>query len=316
MPKNIIICCDGTGNEYGRNNTNVVGLYERIIRDPAGMQQIGFYDPGVGTFNFFGAKVGNEIGVALGKAIGAGLQQNIEDAYAYLMDHFEDGDRIFLFGFSRGAYTARALAGMIHKCGLLQRGSRNLIPYASKIYNTPDNAKVAAGFKAAFSQPCKPYLIGVWDTVASLAGAEGGAFHDASLNEDISFGYHAMAIDETRKKFPVLPWDEARRHQHQTIEQVWFAGVHSDVGGWYDERGLSDIALIWMLEKAEAAGLALKDGWRDGLHPDHMGKKHESRTGFWKVWPKANRLIPAGASIHQSARDRIKDDPDYRPELP
>ena len=104
----------------------------------------------------------------MGKAFGAGLQQNIEDAYRYLMDRYQPGDKVFLFGFSRGAFTVRALAGMLFKCGLLQKGSNNLIPYASKIYNTPNNQNIAAGFKETYCHECKPYFIGVWDTVGSL----------------------------------------------------------------------------------------------------------------------------------------------------
>lgn len=134
MPgKNIVVCCDGTGNVYGPKNTNVVGVFEAIVRNA---DQVGFYDPGVGTFSALGRTVGEWVGRVLGKGFGWGLQKNIEDAYEYLMNHYEAGDRLYLFGFSRGAYTARCLGGMLHKCGLLQRGSRNLLPYASEIYTT------------------------------------------------------------------------------------------------------------------------------------------------------------------------------------
>ncbi len=116
MPKNIIICCDGTGNEYGQHNTNVVKLYEAIVRDA---NQIAFYDPGVGTFSILGRELGRRVGIVLGKAFGAGVQQNIEDAYRYLMDRYEPEDKVFLFGFSRGAFTVRALAGMLNRCAPL-----------------------------------------------------------------------------------------------------------------------------------------------------------------------------------------------------
>ena len=129
MPKNIIICCDGTGNEYGQQNTNVVKLYEAIVRDE---QQIAFYDPGVGTFSILGRELGRRVGIGLGKAFGAGVQRNIEDAYRYLMDRYEPQDKLFLFGFSRGAFTVRALAGMLNRCGLLEKGSMNLVPYARR----------------------------------------------------------------------------------------------------------------------------------------------------------------------------------------
>ena len=248
MPRNIVVCCDGTGNEYGRHNTNVVKLYEALVRDT---NQIAFYDPGVGTFSFLGIPLGRKVGLLLGQAFGAGLQQNVEDAYRYLMDRYLPGDRLFLFGFSRGAYTVRALAGMLNLCGLLQKGSVNLVPYASRIYNNRDQHNVAPGFKRAFCHECCPYFIGVWDTVGSMGWFWGRKFFDATLHHDVTYGYHAVSVDERRKKFPVSLWNEAAKADRQTIEQVWFPGVHSDVGGSYAEAGLSDVALQWMLEKAE-----------------------------------------------------------------
>lgn len=314
MSKKIIICCDGTGNEYGRNNTNVVHLYELLVRD---QEQFAFYDPGVGTFSFLGRNLGRKVGILLGKVFGTGLQQNIEDCYLYLMDRYEPGDKVFLFGFSRGAFTARALAGMLNKCGLLQKGSRNLIPYASKIYNATNNKDIADGFKATYCHECKPYFIGVWDTVGSLGWFVGKKFFDATLNHDLNFGYQAVAIDEKRKKFPISLWDESKKDDGQIIEQVWFAGVHSDVGGWYDERDLSDITLKWMIEKAEAAEIKLKPGWKAGLKPNPLGVIHESRTGFWRIWRPARREIPDGALIHQSVIERKNAEKyNYSPKLP
>ena len=310
--KNIVICCDGTGNEYGPNNTNVVKLYQSVIRDT---KQIAFYDPGVGTFSYLGRELGRHVGIWLGQAFGKGLQQNIEDAYRYLMDRYLLGDRVFLFGFSRGAYTVRALAGMLHKCGLLQKGSNNLIPYASKIYNKPNNENIAAGFKETYCHTCNPYFIGVWDTVGSLGWLRRKKFFDATLHKDVTYGYHAISVDERRKKFPVSLWDEGRKLAHQTIEQVWFPGVHSDVGGWYAETGLSDIALVWMLKNAEQQGLRLKDGWVDKLNPDPSGIIHESRTGLWRIWRPAVRCIPEGAKIHKSVFDRKKNSQtNYQPQ--
>ena len=234
-----------------------------------------------------------------------GLQQNIEDAYRYLMDRYLPGDKVFLFGFSRGAYTVRALAGMLHKCGLLQKGSNNLIPYASKIYNTPNNEEIAAGFQETYCNDCKPYLIGVWDTVGSLGWLRRKQFFDATLHEGVTYGYHAISVDERRKKFPVSLWDEGRKHAHQTIEQVWFPGVHSDVGGSYAETGLSDIALMWMLANARAQGLRLKNSWANKFSPDSSGVIHESRAGFWRIWRPAVRRIPEFAKIHKSVFDRM-----------
>ena len=286
VSKNIVVCYDGTGNEYGRNNTNVVGTFEAILRD---QDQIAFYDPGIGTFSFLGRALGRRFGTMMGKAFGYGLAENIEDGYEYLMDHFLPDDKLFIFGFSRGAFTARCLVGMVCKVGILQKGSRNLIPYATEVYTTQGNEDVAEGFKRTYCHPCAPHFVGVWDTVASLGHVLAKQFPNNRLHQSVRYGYHAVSLDEQRKKFPVSLWDEADLPEGQTIDQTWFAGVHSDVGGWYTERGLSDIALIWMLEKAEAVGLRLKPDWKSSLHPDPMGIMHESRLGFWRLWRPAPR---------------------------
>ncbi|MGE4606261.1 MAG: DUF2235 domain-containing protein [Myxococcota bacterium] len=302
--KNIIICYDGTGNEYSENDTNVVKLFQAIVRD---RDQIALYDPGVGTVDALGRTIGKKLGRLLGLAFGWGLTKNIEDGYSYLMNHYEPGDKLFLFGFSRGAFTARALAGMLRKVRLLERGSDELVPDASRIYNQTGNEDIAEGFGETFGRECKPYLVGVWDTVASLGHIYGRRFFDQTLNPDTTFGYHAMAIDEQRKKFPVSRWDESEQKEFQTIEQVWFAGVHSDVGGFYPERGLSDISLEWMAEQAEAAGLRLREGWREGLANNATAENalHDSRVGFWKLWPAVHRPIPEGAKIHNSVVERM-----------
>ena len=151
MSKNIVVCYDGTNSEYGTHNTNVVRTFEAIVRDDT---QIAFYDPGVGTFSVLGRTLGRKVGIVLGMAFGYGIRQNIEDGYEYLMDRFESGDSVFIFGFSRGAYTARGLAGMIHQFGILQKGSKNLIPHVSKMYFKKDKKKnfsVIKTFKETFS---------------------------------------------------------------------------------------------------------------------------------------------------------------------
>ncbi len=312
MGRTIVVCCDGTSNEYGSHNTNVVGVFEAIVRDS---QQIGFYDPGVGTFDPLGRFVGKRVGKVLGDAFGWGLQQNIEDAYEYLMNHYEAGDQLYLFGFSRGAYTVRALGGMLHKCGLLQKGSKNLIPYASTIYNAPDNEMIAQGFKETFCQPCKPYFIGVWDTVGSLGYFFGRRFFDTRLHPETPYGCHAISIDEERRKFLPSIWDEESKASLQTVEQVWFPGVHCDVGGSYLERGLSDGAFIWMMRHAEKAGLRLKVDWEKGRRPNPTDKDalHQSRKGLWRIWRKVLRRIPMGSKVHRSVIDRREADVGYSP---
>jgi uncharacterized protein (DUF2235 family) len=313
VAKNIVVCCDGTGNEYGEHNTNVVDMYEPIIRN---QNQIAYYDPGVGTFSVLGRTLGKKLGIMLGQGFGYGLTENIEDAYLYLMDRYEPGDKLFLFGFSRGAFTVRALAGMLHKVGLLQKGSNNLISYASQIYNTRGNGPIAEGFKKTYCHECKPYFIGVWDTVGSLGWFYGKQFFDDRLNKDIPNAYHAIAIDEKRQKFPVSLWNETELAEGQTVEQVWFAGVHSDIGGSYQEHDLSTITLIWMLENAEKHGLLLKEGWRESLVSNPLGAMHESRKGLWKIWPPVVRQIPENAKIHRSVITRMQALPEYTPPLP
>jgi uncharacterized protein (DUF2235 family) len=312
MGKNIIVCYDGTGNEYGNNNTNVVHVFESIARD---REQIAFYDPGVGTFSYLGRNLGKKIGIIMGKAFGAGLQQNLEDGYEYLMNRYEKDDKLFLFGFSRGAFTARALAGMLHYFGLLQKGSKNLIPYVSKMY-TNRNFENAPGFKITYCHDCKPHFIGVWDTVGSLGFIYGKKFYNTKLNRDVGYAYQAVSIDEKRKKFPVSLWDENNKLPGQIIEQVWFPGVHSDVGGWYEDRNLSDIAFAWIMDKASGCGLRLNNNWKTVLDQDASGKIHESRVGFWKIWRPVERKIPEGALIHKSVMDRMQKIKSYHAPLP
>ncbi len=310
--KNIIICCDGTGNEYDRNNTNVVETYKLALKNN---DQVAFYDPGVGTG---GWEYTDKSLKALGdQSTGHGLQKNVEDSYRILMNCYEAGDKVYLFGFSRGAFTARSLAGMLHKCGLLRPGNENLIEYATKMYNTRGNDDVARGFKRDVARPCPVHFIGVWDTVESLILNAGKKFHDATLNSDVTFGYHAISIDEKRKDFPPCLWDESRETANQIIEQVWFAGVHSDIGGWYEERGLSNITLHWMMGKAKAHGIQIDESLLQKMKKNEHDKLHNSRTGIWKLRRRFNRKIPENALIHQSVINR-KEEPanNYRIKLP
>lgn len=311
MPKNIVLCCDGTGNEYGSNNTNVVLTAEVAIKSE---DQVVFYDPGVGTGGWAYDESTGNLRAMSDQATGVGLQRNVEDAYRYLMRTYEPGDKVFLFGFSRGAFTARATAGMVHKCGLLRPDLDNLVEYASKIYNTAGNQEIAAGFKSAFTRTCPVQFIGVWDTVKSLVMNANKRFHDATLNPEVSCGRHAVAIDEIRKDFPPYLWEHANSDR---VQQVWFAGVHSDVGGWYDERGLSNLALQWMLSEARAKGLQIDAGALAKHAGDAHGTMHDSHTGFWNFRGKHRREIPAGAMVHGSVRARMaRAENDYHPEVP
>ena len=315
--KNIVICCDGTRGKYDaeEKNTNVVRLFERL--GPDGSHQVSYYDPGVGThssvWTWMGRWLSNLVVSATGVSLfGAGVKGNVKQAYKYLMEHYEPGDRVFLFGYSRGAHTVRVLAAMLHKCGLLTRGSDNLIPYLVNIYNDENNDQIANGFKRSFSRVCKPHFVGVWDTVAmvGLLPPFRRRFSNNRLNPDVAHACQALSIDEKRWHFQPSVWEENNLPGDQTIEQVWFAGCHADVGGQdLESRGISDFPLVWMLEKARAEGLSLKDNWRDGLKPDHRGPIKWSWKWFWllTLHRPEQRTIPKSANIHPSARKRQAD---------
>ena len=313
--KNIVMCCDGTRAQYGReaDNTNVVRLYERLI--PDGTRQISYYDPGVGTYSpLRGAarRILDRVAMAVS---GSGVWANIREAYRYLMDHYEPGDRVFLFGYSRGAYTVRALAGLLHRCGLLTRGSSNLMPYAMKIHNRgAGNDEIAAGFKRSFSRECRPFLIGVWDTVASVGWIRREYFSNHRLNGDVTHGLQALSVDESRAHFQVALWDESAVPKHQKITQVWFPGCHADVGGQEADRRISDISLDWMLRSAADRGLLLREVWSEDLQPDPLGDTKASRTLVWRLFPAKQRDIPEGAILHSSVLTRMKSvGSSYRP---
>jgi uncharacterized protein (DUF2235 family) len=352
MPKNIIICCDGTGNEFGDHNSNVVKLYGSLIVD--GRRQVGYYHPGVGTMGAPTAsnRISKLWSMVMGLAFGAGLLANVSDAYRYLMNVFEEGDRVYLFGFSRGAFTARALAGVLHMFGLLCPGNEGLIPFVIRIFaRRTRKAKgmthtfaVAEGFKATFCRPCPVHFVGVWDTVSSV----GWVWDPLKLpytaqNPDMANGRHAISIDERRCNFRNNLWGPSLPGQN--IKQVWFAGVHSDVGGSYayPECGLSQIALDWMLGEAVSLGLLVDTPRADSalgrvlppppIAPDPRGQTHNSLTVWW--WPLellphsyydpllkrarwriplgARRVIPDGSILHSTVEEKIHVDAKYKP---
>ena len=307
--KNIVICCDGTRGKYESEdkNTNVVRLFERLT--PDGPNQISYYDPGAGTYSPMWTPAGQLLAKGLESASGVGItgtgvRQNIVEAYRYLMENFERGDKVFLFGYSRGAYTVRALAGMLHLCGLLTKGSYNLIPYMAEMYYH-ERKEVAQDFKDRCTRECPTYLIGVWDTVASVGYVRQKRFSNSSLNPDVRFGYQALAINERRYFFQPSIWDEDNNHGEQTIEQVWFAGCHGDVGGQDADRGISDISLEWMLSRVEDCGLKLRDSWQHDLNPDPLATVRDSDVGFWRLGAE-DRPICEDAKIHRSVLDRIE----------
>lgn len=343
MPKNIVICCDGTGNEFGDQNSNVVKLYKTLIHDP---NQITYYHPGVGTMGARNAltRIGKWWTRKIGLAFGYGISTNIADAYQFLMHTYEERDRIYVFGFSRGAYTARALCGMLHMVGLLTEGNEDLIPYAIRMIKRKHiDFRIAADFRDTFSRDCKPHFVGVWDTVSSLGwiyDAVHFPYTRATKNPDLHIVRHAVSIDERRAFFRENSFGSPANSQQDVLE-VWFAGVHSDVGGSYPEpqSQLSKIALRWMLCEAERAGLKVDQRRKayilgakgPNVAPDPYAKcLHKSLHGWWwiaEVWPKIvqkrgadgewhkslrlnlgrRRFIPPDSLFHESVEERMAD---------
>lgn len=289
MPKNIVVLCDGTWNRADqRCPTNVEKLRAAAIDGP---EQVVRYVPGVGTDPGL-------IDRFLGGAFGFGLSARVMEAYRFVVENYEDGDRIYLLGFSRGAYTARSTAGMIRNVGVLRPAFRDERTYrrAMAIYRDRRSADLrpdgdrAVAFRAEHSFSPQIRFIGVWDTVGSLGIPLGGLrllnlvnrrwqFHDTRLSSTIEAAFHALAIDERRRAFrPTLwqPSDTARAGKAaQQVEQVWFSGVHSNVGGGYPDTGLSDIALNWMAGRAAEHGLLFE------AVPPGTGGARERALGKW-----------------------------------
>lgn len=351
MPKNIVICCDGTGNEFGGDcNSNVIKLYSTLVID--GTQQVGYYHPGLGTMGSPNARtwVEKQWSRVKGLAFGAGFLDNVADAYRYLMSVYADGDRVYMFGFSRGSYTVRALAGVLHMYGLLCPGNDGLIPYIIAMFarksrqaaGMSQTLDVAENFKATFSRECPIYFEGLWDTVSSV----GWIFRPVVIpfsarNPSMHLGRHAVSIHERRCFYRQNLWGAP--FEGQDIKQVWFAGVHSDVGGSYPEAesGLSKVTLEWMLSEAAAAGVKI-DGKKAAMVlgkaepkpwmpkyilPNANGEIHRSlrgpwwilevlphryvdmRTGSpvvrWRIPLGAPRQIPKGSRVYELARPRL-----------
>ena len=353
MAKNIVICCDGTANEFASDRTNVAKLFFTLVHDPS--RQVAYYHPGLGTMEPSGTLTTAKrlVTKGLGQALGWGLEADIRDAYVFLMNQFVEGDRVFLFGFSRGAYTVRAVAALLHMYGLIRSGNEPLVPYAIRMMmaitslreKDPEKSKpeldryfgLAREFKDHFCRTgCNPHFVGVWDTVSSVGWIENPVrLPYTSNNPDIQIGRHAIAIDERRAFFRSNLWHPTPTGGPKDIKQVWFPGVHCDVGGGYPEAdsGLSKIALGWMLKEADPAGL-VTDSTRIDLVLGRSGggyagaradaKMHESLSGWWRAaefipkrhynWDqkknekRANlfrrRTIPDGSLVHQSAYDR------------
>ena len=246
LVKNIVICCDGTGNQFGPDNTNVVKLHSMLKTNAT---QVKYYNRGVGTFSVRPALVRpiDSFNKTVSLALGAGLKQIVCEAYSFLVDNFEEGDRVYLFGFSRGAYTVRVVGAMIRAFGVLRRENVHLANDALQLLEFQEtlNFRVVNGFKRQFSTGLSPafMFVGVWDTVASVSWAwERLKYSYTRTNTDVDVLRHAVSLDERRALFQPNLWGNTQRNQD--AKEVWFPGVHCDVGGGYarDECGLANIA--------------------------------------------------------------------------
>jgi uncharacterized protein (DUF2235 family) len=401
--KNIVICCDGTGNEINENISNVLKLY-RCLRKTGKTEphQVVFYDPGVGTLARPDPwrKVWQDTITILGLATGYGLDDNVLAGYEFLVNNYEDGDDIYLFGFSRGAYTVRVLAGLVHKVGLVSsqqvnlagagltaykqlstNGQPGLGPDPHQLVDTSDEEQggpttrddQAAQFARILSTRWPTIrFVGVWDTVASVIVPRPDRFYLPSLQElaftqsnpSVKIFRQAVSIDERRRMFRLKPWDQGQTFMYNRFSQtnnsepqdslqVWFAGVHADIGGGYPEKesGLSKFPLIWMIGEAVKCGLAVNRqtvnhlAWglqRKGspfsyIAPDFLRDPHNSMSFAWRILeyiPKADkykewklrqsylrhyipdaepRIIPENAFIHESVVKRMDAVSKYQP---
>jgi uncharacterized protein (DUF2235 family) len=348
MGKNIIICSDGTGNTANKDRgTNVFKLFEAVdlnghLVDPKLTLQVALYDDGVGTESFLPLKL-------IGGAFGWGLKRNVLNLYTGLVRIYDPGDRVYLFGFSRGAFTVRTLAGLIAQAGILEWEPLNTTEAMTKavaaLYNTyrkgyrtwlwrmlhgksEDAVKAAA--KTAMDEFTKLHpsndadihFVGVWDTVDSV----GGPFHisnlinsvihrfkfpDYKLSPKIQHGVQALSIDDARAEFVPRLWEA-----NDKVEQVWFAGVHSNVGGGYPKQGMSLVTMDWMTQKASENGLRMLEDdrrryWEHGSVDD---KLYDSRAGlgvFYRWWPRdmqrlcTKQKAACPPKVHLSVLERI-----------
>jgi hypothetical protein len=330
--KRLIVCCDGTWNDPDQEEngiaspTNVFKIYNAIAdceSDP--IKQLKYYHPGVGA-------EGGLRGSITGGVVGAGISQDICSAYHWLGSNYAEGDEIYLFGFSRGAFTARSLGGFL-KHGLLdlQEPGLSSADSWSRVKTAYDQGyrirdATAADwansswkfFHAGAATPI--HFIGVWDTVGALGIPDDleilnffddpskWKFHDTDLGDHVKNARHAMAIDEIRSNFSVTRWKNANE-RNDAVKELWFPGVHSDVGGGYSNSELANGALLWMMDESEAFGLKFRNNIKAMINADPLGVMHNSYKGIFAKLRSRPRNIPAmvdenNALFHSSALKR------------
>lgn len=314
LMKRLVVCCDGTWNEPSKYPTNVRKLYQAVKLQPEdshGIQQKVYYQPGLGTRWYDRIP---------GGAFGWGIDYNIKAAYKFLCSNYEPGDEIYLFGFSRGAYTVRSLAGFIYCSGLLKQEHMREINQAYELYRNrgikprDDEAKA---FRSQYGvcvdgdHQIPITLVGCWDTVGSLGVPDilplrpfsslinqRYRFHDHKLNRKIQVALHAVAIDERRKVFDVTRMLKSRKNSDQILRQVWFPGVHGCVGGGTEKHSpLSNNALKWMMDSVAEVGLGLEfaplpEGFRI-----NVSSEFDASSGFFDWAGLHNRVIPPNPTV-------------------
>jgi uncharacterized protein (DUF2235 family) len=304
MPRNLIICCDGTSNQFGLENTNVVRLVQVLERDPS--RQHVYYDPGVGTLPEPGVWtwLGQKISELWGLAFGAGLAWKVGEAYSFLMDYWEPGDQVFMFGFSRGAYAVRVLAGLLHLMGLMPHGNHNLVPYVLRLFaagkrEEPKYWNICNNFRWTFARRVREgddqrnfrvHFLGLWDTVSSVGWVwEPFRYPYTAENPSVDIVRHAVSLDERRWFFRQNLMTKPKEVS-QDLEERWFPGVHCDVGGGYPERcgRLWWTPFEWILSEARTAGLLVNEERLKRIEntpPEKpwMEPQHESLKWYW--WP-------------------------------
>jgi len=319
--RRLVICADGTWNQPTEDDhgvpapTNVVKMQQAIKSvDAKGVSQIVYYHSGVGTKGFFDKLAGG--------AFGEGLDDIVKDCYEFLVNNYAAGDELYLFGFSRGAYTVRSLAGLVRNSGLLKQEHAAMVKEAFSLYRDRDPAKhpnsdSATAFRTAFSNEVSMQCVGVWDTVGALGVPLGlfsklnharFAFHDTALSSHTKCAFHALAIDEKRKPFEPTLWVQQQKDHDSDanwLEQAWFSGVHSNVGGGYAKAGLSDIAFTWMVdrvkrkvaERCNGSTLEFNDAYIAQMtRPDPTDQLYDSMSAFYEELGEGKRPIDEPSS--------------------
>jgi len=330
--RRLIVCCDGTWNMadwQGGTATNVIRIARAInplaiAPDGSAISQIVYYHPGVGT--------GNRVDRLLGGGVGLGLSQNLRDAYAFLVNNYAPGDEIFLFGFSRGAYTARLLGGLIGTIGLLSRPEMGgfMDAWAYHRLSVAERAEHQVEFDALFPdrQAVVPIrCIAVWDTVSALGLPKNRVtprnfhpcksqyrFNNDELGQHVEYAFQALAIDEQRSPFEAIVWQQPpAAPAAQVLCQMWFAGVHSDIGGGYSDHGDGDATLLWIASELLSNNLLDLDTAQlarefDRTYAYGRGKLHKSMTLFYLIFTgRLHRKVAIGPTefLHQTVAQRV-----------